>query len=418
MLNYLQLSSIANNYEAKVYPVFMLAIVGEFLLRLKTVSYMRTSETIFNLISGLLLILIRSLMLKLFSTCCQWLNTNYVLVNLTESTAQSSLIGYYSMIICTFIMVDFLFYWCHRAGHEINVFWATHQFHHSGEDYNLSVASRTLATEANYVLLAFATVWLSVLIPGPTLIHVLEFIIVYQFTLHTSLWKSYGWLDLVMIAPGDHSVHHGSNEYCLDRNYGSVLSVWDRWFGTYVRERPDEPVVYGLVHKPPVTYDFTRQSVYYFGLIYEKFSTNYPGQPTSLSNKWHSLFNKPSWSMPYIDNNNIDQVDMDDKIKQHNFEFNKLYNLNYRMHWYMYLYITVHLLMISMDIFMVLNGRESMNIKLIMVKYLWTYLFLTSIGAILDNKTYAPIIELARLLIYYYYPMNNYYQLSIEQIYN
>ena len=55
-----------------------------------------------------------------------------------------------------------------------------------------------------------------------------------------------GWFDRVFVSPSNHRVHHGQNDYCIDRNYGGILIVWDRLFGTFVEERRDEPVVYGI----------------------------------------------------------------------------------------------------------------------------------------------------------------------------
>ena len=48
----------------------------------------------------------------------------------------------------------------------------------------------------------------------------------------------------------NHQVHHGANRYCLDKNYGAVLIIWDRMFGTFQAERSDVDIVYGLVEQP------------------------------------------------------------------------------------------------------------------------------------------------------------------------
>jgi hypothetical protein len=55
-----------------------------------------------------------------------------------------------------------------------------------------------------------------------------------------------GWLDRIFVTPSNHRVHHGQNDYCIDRNYGGILVVWDRLFGTFAEERAEEPVVYGV----------------------------------------------------------------------------------------------------------------------------------------------------------------------------
>ena len=59
---------------------------------------------------------------------------------------------------------------------------------------------------------------------------------------------------IVFVSPSNHRVHHGQNDYCLDRNYGGILIVWDRLFGTFVEERDDERIAYG-VRKPLRSYN-------------------------------------------------------------------------------------------------------------------------------------------------------------------
>jgi sterol desaturase/sphingolipid hydroxylase (fatty acid hydroxylase superfamily) len=72
--------------------------------------------------------------------------------------------------------------------------------------------------------------------------------LLYQFWLHTTLIPRLGPLELVVNTPSAHRVHHASNAEYLDRNYGGVLIVFDRLFGTYAREAPAVQIRYGLVH--------------------------------------------------------------------------------------------------------------------------------------------------------------------------
>jgi sterol desaturase/sphingolipid hydroxylase (fatty acid hydroxylase superfamily) len=69
----------------------------------------------------------------------------------------------------------------------------------------------------------------------------------YQFWIHTDTIRSLGPAESVLNTPSHHRVHHGSNQRYLDRNHAGILIVWDRMFGTFQRELPDDdPVVYGL----------------------------------------------------------------------------------------------------------------------------------------------------------------------------
>jgi sterol desaturase/sphingolipid hydroxylase (fatty acid hydroxylase superfamily) len=70
----------------------------------------------------------------------------------------------------------------------------------------------------------------------------------YQFFLHTEAPISLGPLEWVLNTPAHHQRHHATNDAYLDRNYGGMLIAFDRLFGTFAAEWPEEPTVYGLVH--------------------------------------------------------------------------------------------------------------------------------------------------------------------------
>ena len=69
----------------------------------------------------------------------------------------------------------------------------------------------------------------------------------YQFWIHATWIPRLGWLEYVLNTPSAHRVHHAANLEYLDANYGGVLIVFDRLFGTYRAERDDVPCRYGLV---------------------------------------------------------------------------------------------------------------------------------------------------------------------------
>jgi hypothetical protein len=58
-----------------------------------------------------------------------------------------------------------------------------------------------------------------------------------------------GVLDRILVTPSNHRVHHAQNERYIDKNYGGMLILWDRLFGTFEDERDDDPVIFG-VRKP------------------------------------------------------------------------------------------------------------------------------------------------------------------------
>jgi alkylglycerol monooxygenase len=142
-----------------------------------------------------------------------------------------------------FIAVDFTYYWWHRASHRVNVLWAAHVVHHQSEDYNLAVALRQ-AVLTPVTALPFSLP-LAVLGVPPLIFLTAEALsTLYQFWIHTELVGRLGFVEGVLNTPSHHRVHHGRNAEYLDKNYGAVLIIWDRLFGTYAPER--EPPRYGI----------------------------------------------------------------------------------------------------------------------------------------------------------------------------
>ena len=123
------------------------------------------------------------------------------------------------------------------------IFWAAHVVHHQSEAFNLSTALRQ---PSSGVLLGWIF-YLPMAIAGvPPVVFVAVGLIdlLYQFWIHTELVGRLGWFDRVFASPSNHRVHHGVNDQYLDKNYGGILIVWDRLFGTY--EDEVEPPVYGV----------------------------------------------------------------------------------------------------------------------------------------------------------------------------
>lgn len=140
------------------------------------------------------------------------------------------------------VFYDFCYYWLHRAGHEVAVFWAAHVVHHQSQDYNLSTALRQTSSGA---LLGWIF-YLPMAIAGvpPKVFAVVALVdLLYQYWVHTEHVGKLGWFDRWFCSPSNHRVHHAVNDRYLDRNYGGILVVWDRLFGSFKEE--DEKCVYG-----------------------------------------------------------------------------------------------------------------------------------------------------------------------------
>lgn len=145
--------------------------------------------------------------------------------------------------IALFVLEDLCFYAYHRSHHTVRVLWASHVVHHSSERFNFSTALRQPWTP--FTGLPF---WLPLALFGfaPWMILAQQSIsLLYQFFLHTErVGKLWAPVEFVFNTPSHHRVHHASDREYLDRNYGGILIVWDRLFGTFAAER--RPVTYGL----------------------------------------------------------------------------------------------------------------------------------------------------------------------------
>lgn len=144
--------------------------------------------------------------------------------------------------VCLFLVLDFTEYWFHRLSHRVPVMWTAHKVHHQSTVFNLSVGLRTS------VLIPFFNIGFYAVIPllGFDPADLLLFIVaqgIYQLFIHTEAVKKLGYLDLILVTPSVHRVHHGVNEEYLDKNFGKIFVIWDHLFGTY--EREIAPVLYG-----------------------------------------------------------------------------------------------------------------------------------------------------------------------------
>jgi sterol desaturase/sphingolipid hydroxylase (fatty acid hydroxylase superfamily) len=145
-----------------------------------------------------------------------------------------------------FIGQEFFYYWYHRAAHRVRWFWATHAVHHSPNELTLAAALRlgwTGKLSGNAIFFV-PLVWLG--FPPLAVLATLGANLLYQFWLHAPWIPRLGPLEWVLNTPTHHKVHHASNPEYLDCNYGGVLIVFDRLFGTFVDLRDDVPPRFGL----------------------------------------------------------------------------------------------------------------------------------------------------------------------------
>jgi Sterol desaturase len=149
--------------------------------------------------------------------------------------------------VVLFFSLEFAYYWFHRASHRVRWFWLNHSVHHSPNEFTLAAAYRLGWTGRLSLALVFFVplAWLGF---HPALILMaLALNLLYQFWIHAEWIPKLGLLEGILNTPSAHRVHHASNPDYLDANYGGVLLIFDRLFGTYVPEREDLKPVYGWV---------------------------------------------------------------------------------------------------------------------------------------------------------------------------
>jgi sterol desaturase/sphingolipid hydroxylase (fatty acid hydroxylase superfamily) len=191
--------------------------------------------------------------------------------------------------VALFVADDLSYYWFHRVSHESRLFWASHVVHHSSQHYNLSTALRQ-----TWVPMTYLPFWLWMPLVGFPVWMVLlaqSWSLIYQFWIHTErVRKLPEPFELVLNTPSHHRVHHGSNQQYLDKNYGGILIVWDRLFGTWTVE--GERVRYGLT-KNLDTFNPMKVAFHEYGAMWRDTRA-----AKGVRNKLGVVFHGPGWSPP------------------------------------------------------------------------------------------------------------------------
>lgn len=134
--------------------------------------------------------------------------------------------------IAAFLALDFAYYAGHRACHRVALLWALHAVHHQQRGYGLSVGLRGPWLSA--LQIAPFMVPLAVLgLPAGVLFPIYAAHTAYKLLVHVDLRRRLGPVEGVAVTPASHRVHHSIDASCTDKNFGGVLAIWDRLFGTW-----------------------------------------------------------------------------------------------------------------------------------------------------------------------------------------
>ncbi len=192
--------------------------------------------------------------------------------------------GYTGLLVL--LLADLAYYIEHYCVHRVRLFWLAHSVHHSSSMMNTATAFRfSLFDPIPSVLFHLPLVLMGF---NPVLVFAAEILVLaYQFWIHNEMIGKLGPLEWFLNTPSHHRVHHGSNDKYIDRNFGGILIVWDRLFGTFQSE--EEIPHYGLTtpmtSKNPITVQF-----YEFPRLFRDL-----GKARSLGEGLGYLLRSPGW---------------------------------------------------------------------------------------------------------------------------
>ncbi|WOI52718.1 sterol desaturase family protein [Parvularcula sp. LCG005] len=148
--------------------------------------------------------------------------------------------------IVMWLVIDFVFYWGHRAFHEHRLFWRFHSVHHSAEKMDWLASSRLHFLESLFTrsatvlpvyLLGFSDAAIGIY---------LVYIGIHATLLHVNADITFGPFEHIIVSPKNHHWHHAKEAEGVNKNYASQFAIYDRIFGTYYN--PDHwPKAYGVM---------------------------------------------------------------------------------------------------------------------------------------------------------------------------
>jgi alkylglycerol monooxygenase len=353
-------------------PIFLVLIILEYLaMRKRNPNYYRLNDAITNLNIGAGHVLSK----VVIGVFLLWI------YNLVYSIRIISIPDGVLAYIVAFVAYDFFFYWAHRLGHEVNIFWGAHGVHHQSEEYNLSVALRQSWLHA--VLAFFIFLPIPFFGVSPKIFFIaLSINSFYQFWIHTDVINRMPkWFEFIFNSPAHHRVHHARNEKYIDRNHAGMFIIWDKMFGTFVEEA--EKPTYGIT-KPLNSWNpFWANIEYYVGML--QLSKKMP----KWSDKLKLIIAKPGWQ-PQDLGGQIPIPPVDKNYIKYDAKANNI-GLN--------IYVLIQFTTIMMGIMAYLYHYEALPI---FYKYFCFFLLMLSTltcSGILEQKKWAKGLEIFRLCI-------------------
>lgn len=273
-----------------------------------------------------------------------------------------------------FLLTDLIWYWYHRLAHEINILWLAHVVHHQSEDFNYTASTRITLLQA-FVRTGFWCLLPLIGFPAGMITSLLLIHGLYPFFIHTRLIGKLGVLEYILVTPSHHRVHHASDEKYLDKNYGDVLIIWDKLFGTFKKE--EEEPKYGLT-KPLKTYSFLWQHFHFAIELWLSVK-----EQKGFRNKMKMVFGKPDRVNPSA----REEAEKIFNIRQNPAPIDK--PLNRYVIWQMILLLAMLSLFILFEHYIPIQLKIAFPLLVILT--------LINCGAIMEQKKWIFLVESLRM---------------------
>ncbi len=363
---------MSSEYRITFYavPLFLFFVLIEYLIIRKThkESY-KLNDTITNLNIGVGHLLTKSFIGMIILLIYQSLYGQMAILQIPAR--------WWSYILAL-VLYDFCFYWAHRWGHTVNLFWGAHSVHHQSEYYNLSVALRQSWIHTLLAIIVF--------LPIPILGIPIEVFGIaatinsfYQFWIHTeAIGKMPKWFEFVFNTPAHHRVHHAVNPKYIDKNHGGMLIIWDRIFGSYKEE--EERPTYGITTQLNSWNPAWANVHYYVELSAQAMHCK----------KWYERiyiwFARPGWQPKYLGG----QKPVPEVVaaNYHKYDAQASKGLN------MYVLAQFALIIIGLMTYMYYYDELGFFYKI--YSFAWLMLSMVLCGAILEQKPWARVAEYFR----------------------
>ena len=235
------MESLELNWMALAVPFFLFFMGLEYLVsKWQKKDYFRFNNSVANINVGIAERLLDTFTVGAFYFVYDYIHKHYAIFDL-----KPGILGWVALFLAT----DFVWYWYHVV-------------HHQSEDFNYTTSARITVFQA-LIRTGFWTILPLIGFPAGMISIMLILHGLYPFFIHTRTIGKLGWLEYILVTPSHHRVHHASNPEYLDKNYGDVLIIWDKLFGTFVEEKEDaNELVYGLT-KPLESHSFLWQQFHF-----------------------------------------------------------------------------------------------------------------------------------------------------------